>query len=48
LTASGTLGKTTKLRTPYCHASFASATMLLSEWRIVPGIEAIATFESSS
>ena len=48
MTASGTFGKTTKERTPYCHASFASATMLARLWRSHPGIDAIATFELSS
>ena len=42
------MGKTTKERTPYCHASLASATMLFRLWRSQPGIEGMATFDISS
>ena len=48
LRLSSTFGNSTNERTPYCHASFASASMLLRLWRSQPGIDAIATFESSS
>ena len=48
LSSSSTFGKRMKERTPYCHASCASASIDGSECRSQPGIDAISAFSATS